>query len=104
VRENRAGHLGTFAQPSWVYFQALNAERISLEEVDDPPLLAPMDHWESDSQVLKHLKAILGGVLVVAGWFGGQHGTSRARTPDSPMSGEGMEYPKGPTDEKNYCL
>jgi hypothetical protein len=50
---------------------APDPELTLVAEVDDPPLLAPMDHPESDPQVLKQviLKVILGGVLIVAGWF-----------------------------------
>jgi len=42
-----------------------------VEEADDPFLLASTDHSESGSRVFKTItrKIILGGVLVVGGWF-----------------------------------
>jgi uncharacterized protein DUF2726 len=42
-----------------------------VEEVDDPSLAIAMDRTESESRVFKEItrKIILGGVLIVAGWF-----------------------------------
>jgi hypothetical protein len=42
-----------------------------VEDVDDPLRLVPLDHAESESTVFKEItqKIILGGVLIVGGWF-----------------------------------